>query len=244
MTIPENNSHIAHSERSILNRDTIVKAALDIIDSKGLESLSMRYLAKYLGVSAGALYPYVGSKEELTRALIDEAFGEVDLSIFDCTDWQTSLRSMAIEMRNIFLKHRDLVKLTLGRIPMGPNFAHVLEKMIRCLVDSGLPSHLAFYAGDLLGLYISASVYEQYLQAHQEDDTPTVEESVSAFREFLKSLPQSEFPLVHQASSQDWDLSCDRYTLGIDVILSGLNQTFQNYQNPAQKRQDSPKTGP
>lgn len=186
----------------------------------------MRRIGHELNVSAGALYPYIGSKENLTQALIDAMFREVDLKIFETDKWQDALRSMGLELQRIFLKHQDLVSLTLGRIPMGPNFAVVLENVMSTLIKNGLPGRLAFYAGDIIGLYTAAFVYEKYLQQSGTNETPTGEATVNAFRAFLTSLPEEKFPNIHQAALEHWNSEIDRFQLGLDILILGLERTF------------------
>jgi AcrR family transcriptional regulator len=215
-------------KRNILSRQLIVSTALEIVDNEGLQSLSMRRVGKELNVSPGALYPYIESKEKLTQALIDAIFQEVNLEIFNTTKWQQSIRSMGQELRRIFLKHQDLVSLTLGRIPIGPNFAIVLEKMMATLVSNGVPGYLGFYVGDIIGLYTAAFVYEEYLQKSGENQTPTGEQNVSDFRDFLASLPEKEFPNIHRAAvDHNNNKMVDRYEFGLDVLIQGLEATFE-----------------
>ena len=52
-----------------LNRDDVVDAAWHILQSYGLGDLSMRRLAKELGVQPGALYWHVANKQELLAVL-------------------------------------------------------------------------------------------------------------------------------------------------------------------------------
>lgn len=221
-------SRSSTKKRNILSLDLIISTALEIVDKDGLSGLSMRRIGQQLSVSAGALYPYIESKENLTQALIDAMFKEVDLEIFDCDKWQVALRAMGQELQRIFLKHKDLVSLTLGRIPTGPNFALVLEKMMESLSKNGIPVYLGFYAGDIIGLYTAASVYEKYLQQSGINETPTGEANVSAFRAFLTALPEEKFPNIHKATLEPFNTQIDRFQLGLDIVILGLERTFEN----------------
>ena len=51
--------------RDTLNREQVVNAAIDLLDSEGLEGLNMRALGKRLGSAATAVYWHVGSKDNL-----------------------------------------------------------------------------------------------------------------------------------------------------------------------------------
>jgi len=55
------------------SRETILEAAIGLIEAQGLNQLSMRTLAAQLGVTPNALYRYFASKGELEVAVADEA---------------------------------------------------------------------------------------------------------------------------------------------------------------------------
>lgn len=54
------------------SRQAILKAALELLETGGPTSLSMRALAKQLGVNASSLYHHISDKEALEGALADE----------------------------------------------------------------------------------------------------------------------------------------------------------------------------
>ena len=58
-----------------LDREVIVRAALDSIDRKGSQGLTMRGLALDLGVEAMSLYRYVAGREDLLEAVVARAAG-------------------------------------------------------------------------------------------------------------------------------------------------------------------------
>ena len=78
-----------------LGREAVVRAAMRIADEEGLEELSMRRLARELGVEAMSLYHYVKSKDELISEMIDAVHAEVDLPN-EGEDWKAALRRSAI----------------------------------------------------------------------------------------------------------------------------------------------------
>ena len=53
----------ARKER--LNRDRVLRTAVDLADRGGIDALSMRHLAGELGVVPMALYKHVADKDEL-----------------------------------------------------------------------------------------------------------------------------------------------------------------------------------
>ena len=52
-----------------VNREAIVDRARDIIETEGLNRLTLQHLATALGIQAPSLYRHVGSKSELLRAV-------------------------------------------------------------------------------------------------------------------------------------------------------------------------------
>src|SRR5579862_3038136 len=65
--------------RPILNREAVVEAAMRVLAREGGETLTMRAVARQLGVSAGSLYGHVANKEELIQLILDRVFGELPL---------------------------------------------------------------------------------------------------------------------------------------------------------------------
>jgi AcrR family transcriptional regulator len=61
-----------------LSRDRVLRAAVALADTAGIQSLSMRKLAQELGVVPMALYKHVANKEELLDGMVDIVFGEVE----------------------------------------------------------------------------------------------------------------------------------------------------------------------
>jgi AcrR family transcriptional regulator len=68
-----------------LTRDRIVEATRSMIQSGGLESVSLRRVAKALGVTAPALYAYVSDKEDLLRSVAEGEFDRL-MAAFDRID--------------------------------------------------------------------------------------------------------------------------------------------------------------
>jgi len=62
---------VTPADRPLLQRDAIVDAARALIVAGGLEALSLRRLARRMGVTAPALYAHVRDKQDLLRAVVD-----------------------------------------------------------------------------------------------------------------------------------------------------------------------------
>jgi len=58
--------------RTRLNRDRVLRAAVDLADETGIDALSMRRLGERLGVEAMSLYNHVAGKEELLVGMAED----------------------------------------------------------------------------------------------------------------------------------------------------------------------------
>lgn len=96
------------ARREPLNREKILDAALELAAEEGLEGLSMRRLAKTLGVEAMSLYNHVSNKADILNGLAERAFSQVELPD-PALPWQQRLRAMALSMYEVF-----------GRAPVVP----------------------------------------------------------------------------------------------------------------------------
>ncbi len=71
--------------RSRLSRDNIVASAVDAVEQDGYESLSLRALARRLGVTAPALYDHFESKSDLLGAVASHGYERMD-AMFGAND--------------------------------------------------------------------------------------------------------------------------------------------------------------
>lgn len=86
------------ADRPPLERAAIVGAARDMVRTDGLESLSLRRLAKVLGVTAAALYAHVDDKEDLLRAVAEGEFSQL-VDAYESVPAGTPLERMTAQAR-------------------------------------------------------------------------------------------------------------------------------------------------
>jgi TetR/AcrR family tetracycline transcriptional repressor len=100
-----------------LSRHHVVQEALRLVDSDGLDGLTLRALATRLGVQAPTLYWHVRNKAELLDALGD-AIMEDALGVLpgpaELGGWQQWLLASLIQLRNAMLAHPDGARIVSG----------------------------------------------------------------------------------------------------------------------------------
>ncbi|MEJ3652023.1 TetR/AcrR family transcriptional regulator C-terminal domain-containing protein [Actinomycetes bacterium KLBMP 9759] len=92
------------ARREPLTREKILDVALGIADEEGLDGLSMRKLAKALGVEAMALYNHVANKAEILDGLADRVFAQLPRADPE-QEWHERIRTLAHAMYRLLSKH-------------------------------------------------------------------------------------------------------------------------------------------
>jgi AcrR family transcriptional regulator len=215
--------------RAPLTREGIVDAALRVLEREGADGLSMRRVAEELGTGPASLYWHVASKEELINLLVDRVASEIEVPPPDPTRWQEQLKEWALQARQVFKRYPGVAGLTLGRVPVGPNLVRWTEWLLALLRGAGVPDRIAAYAGDLGGLYLGASSYEETLPfpSPTGEDLPP-DQILAMFRSYYESLPADQFPNVHATLDELFSGGPDeRFELGLDIIIRGLASYIQ-----------------
>jgi AcrR family transcriptional regulator len=207
-----------------LSRDAIVDAALAIVDSEGLDALTMRTVAAALGTGAASLYAYVSSKDELIELVVERVIGEVRFADRpDPSRWMTQLKEVGREMRRVFANHGDLARATFGRIPLGENALDGAEWMLALMRAGGLPDRVAALAVDLLSLYVMGAAYEDSLTAMNATTPDDLSRFLAELRTYFLSLPSERFPnavdLAEELTAGDPE---ERFEFGLEVLIRGL----------------------
>jgi AcrR family transcriptional regulator len=219
--------------RTPLTRAAIVDAALRVLDAEGMDGLSMRRVGEELGTGAASIYWHVRNKEHLLQLVFERVTEEAELPAPDPSRWQEQLRTLAAQMRAMLNSHRDIARISLGRVPTGPMLAVLTEWLFTLLTPVGIPDKVIAYVGDLFGLYVGAFAFEENLRPASPggDDLPP-EQFIEMIKDYILSLPGDRFP--HTRRTVDLLFSNDRedrYAFGIDLMLRGL-QTYATQDPP------------
>ena len=225
--------------REPLTREAIVETALRLLDKDGLDELSMRRLADELDTGPASLYWHVGSKDGLLELIFDRVIGEVELPAPEPGRWQEQLKEVARAGRAMILRHRDIVRISIGRIPMGPNALRVSEGIFAILRAGGVPDELAVTGHHLLFAIINGFTLDETTDLGVEIEGPMDEEAADAARDYVAALPVEQFPNLVAVSKHFGQADNDRsFDLLIELFVDGLAQRAhaQTRKRPAAKR--------
>jgi len=218
--------------RDPISRDAIVTAAIGLLDREGLAALSMRKLAEELGTGAATLYWHVGSKDGLLDLVMDEIIGEGKVPDPDPPRWREQLKQIARDQRAASLRHPWIVRVSIGRIPMGPNALRYSERILAILRAGGLPPHLAVQGYLLLIATVNGfTIDETGVDDRPAGDSPApidpedLQQVANMARDYIAALPAGLFPNMTALADEFAFASPDeRFELLIDIFVDGLSR--------------------
>ncbi len=95
----------------LIDRDVVIKTALEIVDSEGLEALSMRRLAGALDVNVAALYGYFDNKQDVLRSVDAFIFSEMSFDDRSSDDWTEIVVRQALAFYRLMRRHPNAIPI-------------------------------------------------------------------------------------------------------------------------------------
>jgi AcrR family transcriptional regulator len=225
--------------RRTLSREAIIEVALGIVDSDGLDALSMRRISQELNTGPASLYAHVGSKEELLELLLDRVSADLPRPVPEPERWREQVKTFLTQARDNLIAHNDLSRIALvSNIPTLPNQLDSAETLLALLQAGGLPDQVVAYGVDMLALYLVASAYELSQRHGPEGASPEQDESyLDGIRSYFASLPADRYPvLISMIVPMTRAVGDERWEFGLDVMLGGLELAAQAERRSSEAR--------
>jgi TetR/AcrR family transcriptional regulator, tetracycline repressor protein len=188
-----------------LTTERVVARALEVVDARGADALSMRALAEDLGVTPMALYNHVPGKQALCDAVADRVLAAVSPPAHG--PWRVRVRSVLSQVRAAYLAHPHAVPLVQRSTTPSPAMLRPMEAVLGALAEAGLePADALAGWVALIGLTDGHVAYQR--RAH------------------LRAAPTGAVADEHPAAARalalgtfDWDR---RFEAALDVHLHAL----------------------
>jgi AcrR family transcriptional regulator len=202
--------------RTGLSRDAILDRALAVADAEGIDAVSVRRLARELGVTPMALYWHFDDKDALRHALGDRLLGGLDLTVDDDLPWPDQLRAFVVSLTAVLRAHPSAAVL-IGSLPdtASENALRAIEVALEILARAGFsPEEATHVTRQIVRTTTSMVIAELETVPAPGEDKEAV----------LRALPPERFPRVIEAAGP---LSaCEDpesfYELVIELILAGI----------------------
>ncbi|HVF63800.1 MAG TPA: TetR/AcrR family transcriptional regulator [Casimicrobiaceae bacterium] len=220
-------------DAAVLDRATILREALALIDARGVDAFNMRDLAKALGVAPGAVYWHVASRVELVSGVVALAMN--DFARIDAGDrWQVRLRAILRQFRTLLRRHPGVAPLVANQLVTNLDVdRRRLDQIVAVLEDA------RFSGGGLVDAYnvvvaAMCGFATLELSSMPADD---VDDWQAACRRAIDAIDSARFPslgrhvpaLRNNAFMLRWSSGIDKpldssFEAWLDVIVGGLEQ--------------------
>lgn len=200
-----------------LSAEAVVAAARQIVESEGVEALTMRRVARDLGASPMAIYRHVRDKDDLLVRLLDQLAAELPRPPLPA-DPRARLQAACRLMRDGLAQHSWVVEVLAQGDLIAPSILWLMEEIVAAFMACGMSAAQAadgyravwqFTVGELMirrGLDRMAGLGRP----------PFVLTVLMAVDE--RELPALAALRRHWAPAR----AADSYELGIAALLDGL----------------------
>ncbi len=210
-----------------MSRERVLRAAIDFADANGIESLSMRKLARELGVEAMTLYYYVANKNDLLEGMADLVAAEIDLPS-DEVDLREAIRTRATSAHAVLVRHHWASPVWM-RVLIGPARMRYMDSALGVYRRAGLSpasTELAFHAVEN---HIVGYALQEVSFPLEADDL------AEAARAFMEKLPADEYPHLVEHIQQHLtheEIESGSFEFGLEQLLDGVERLRTDSSKP------------
>ena len=210
-----------------LSQETIVDAAMVLLDADGLDGVSMRRVAQALDTGPASLYVYVRNRDELIGLLIDRIAGTITLPVVGPdTDWREQLIELMLNGIKALGRYPGVAVAMFANVPDSPNALALTDALLGLLTQGGLSRQARAWAVDLLALYIVAAGTEETLHAQRGTEELRKTDVHRGAREVFAGLPAEQYPNITDLHEElTYGTAEQRTRWSIDVMINGILAT-------------------
>lgn len=220
------------ADRDQLSREAVVRRALEIADTEGLEAVSIRRVAGELGVTPMALYWHVANKDELLAAMGDSLYDDLVVDVDPAAPWDEGLRTLLDWVLAAVRRHPGAVSLVPARILMNDKGRIVTEQALELLHRAGYDQTAALAVAQQLLVTVVALVAQgedaQRIGLTSEEWDQCKRDKRAA----LLALPPQRYPHLVACAENDAMLSglgdkseaarAELTRQSLDIIVAGV----------------------
>ena len=210
-----------------LSRERVLRAALALADSGGIEALTMRKLGQELGVEAMSLYNHVANKDDIVDGITELVLAEIEVPSGG-PDWQTEIRRTAISSHEVFMRHRWACSLMMRGTTVSPARMQWMEAVLRTLREAGFSADMTHHAYHALDSHITGFTLWQVSMPFE-----TKAELLDLAEDFLRQIPVEQYPYIIEHAEQHLAPSspdgATEFEFGLDLIVDGLERLRETH---------------
>jgi AcrR family transcriptional regulator len=221
------------ARRTPLNRQRVLRTAVELADLSGLESLSMRRLADELGVVPMALYKHVAGKEELLDGMVAFLIEEIEPAVRDA-DWKRAVRLRVLSARQTLQRHPWARQAIESRTNKTPAVLAYMDSFIGMFLSGGFSADLTHHVMHAIGGRMWGFTQELFDDAagpQAPDDVPP-EVRTAMLQQMAATYPNVLTVATSSAHDDDSVVGhgCDdqfEFEFALDLLLDGFERLHQ-----------------
>lgn len=212
-----------------LTRERILQAGLRLADEGGIESLTMRRLARHLGVEAMSLYNHVTNKNDLVDGIVDLVMGEIELPPGPA-EWDVAIRAYAISAHSTLVRHPWAAPLVLSPAALPTAQSPRIESMewlLGRLREAGFSAELTYSAYHTLDSHIFGFTLWQLSHMSAAASLRGDADMPAFAARFLRQMQDAGLTHLAEHIEQHLDAGSDgesEFEFGLDLLLDGLRR--------------------
>lgn len=203
-----------------LERDGVVRHALQLLDDVGFSGLTLRRLAGRLNVKAAALYWHFENKQDLIDAMAEHVIRqEFERVAAPASDWRTILTMVAATHRRALLRHRDGALLMAHANLRQSSMLRDMEKLLGLLRAQGMSGELALGSMFAIIRYTLGCVFEE--QADPRSPAERIAEFARRWQTIAQTSPELAAS-VQECLANPSAKPEHMFEQGLAIILDGI----------------------
>jgi AcrR family transcriptional regulator len=192
-----------------LSRERIVATARDMADRDGLDAVTLRRLAKELGVHVTSLYNHVPTLDAIVDGIIELLISEADLP-GSVRDWEEWVRAFVASMGGIAEAHPGAFVALERRPVQGEHALSSFEVALAAFARAGL-TPTESYGAVKATTYVALAIGLERALATRGGTAATATDSLSPDRfPYVLALPEVENPE-------------DAWPFSVETLVAGLH---------------------
>jgi AcrR family transcriptional regulator len=213
-------------QRGSITPEEIIKGAFAVADRDSLDNLSMPELARHLGVGVTSVYWYFRKKDDLIRAMSDEAIRTVQAQMprpGEPAQWRSFLAEHCRMTREVYLASDIFADLVLVRTrSYSIEATHLtyggIEQILEMLVKAGFTPLSAWNAYGALSNFTRGVIVSERIQ--RMNNAPTLDHRQ------IKLLEPETMPLlthmVEEGSIGLGMITDENFEFGLEALLDSF----------------------
>ena len=208
--------------KNSLNPALVVKRAIAIVDSDGLDALTVRKVADEFGVTPMALYWHFANKEALLASVGDAVVADLRMPAASL-GLEDYIREAMTSLIDVMRAHPSTAPLVAQQIMQNETGRDLTEACLERLAQNGFSveksAAVVHYAMQIAMTLVSGEPGAEVAVKPTERQTVRAEKLA-----VLLSLPEDRYPRLRAAAPAMIDCgdSDDYYASGIDIFVAGV----------------------